>query len=251
MFHKTGSIVFFAMEHLGVVDEEELDHVCSERETALDRPLHQWEREIIHHHLRNESLKAVSREERLHIPGFDKVICFSFGSHLLDLLIVKEIKAVRNRFDVLKRRPDFDDMILPARKVARTAAERKATSRSGRTPEQVDKERADSSVRVVTHRAGGLAESRKRDVRAGKRKYQGSSVYSGDALRNSEILEGSFIVECLRQKRDTGKRQNVLARNASWPDNPRSAARRAAQDLVLKNKAMYCIRIDLMNPSEK
>ena len=60
------------MEHLGVVDEEELDHVCSERETALDRPLHQWEREIIHHHLRNESLKAVSREERLHIPGFDK-----------------------------------------------------------------------------------------------------------------------------------------------------------------------------------
>ena len=38
------------MEHLGVVDEEELDHVCSERETALDRPLHQWEREIIHHH---------------------------------------------------------------------------------------------------------------------------------------------------------------------------------------------------------
>ena len=44
------------MEHLGVVDEEELDHVCSERETALDRPLHQWEREIIHHHLRNERL---------------------------------------------------------------------------------------------------------------------------------------------------------------------------------------------------
>ena len=28
------------MEHVGVVDEEELDHVCSERETALDRPLH-------------------------------------------------------------------------------------------------------------------------------------------------------------------------------------------------------------------
>ena len=85
------------MENLGVVDEEELDHVCSERETALDRPLHQWEREIIHHHLRNESLKAVSREERIHIPGFDKVICSCFGSHLLDLLIVKEITAVRNR----------------------------------------------------------------------------------------------------------------------------------------------------------
>ena len=112
------------MEHLGVVDEEELERVCSERETSLGRPLHQWEREIIHHHLRNESLKAVSREERLHIPGFDKVICFSFGSHLLDLLIVKEIKAVRNRFDVLKRRPDFDETILPPRKVARSGAER-------------------------------------------------------------------------------------------------------------------------------
>ena len=126
------------MEHLGAVDEEELEHVCLERETALDRPLHHWEREIIHLQLRNESLKALSREERIHIPGFDKVICSSFGSHLLDLLIVQEIKAVRNRFDALKRRPDFDDMILPARKVARTEAERKAKSRSGRTPEQVE-----------------------------------------------------------------------------------------------------------------
>ena len=132
--------LFFAMAHLGVVDEEELEHVCSERETALDRPLHQWEREIIHLQLRNESLKAVSREERLHICGFDKVICSSFGSHLLDLLIVKEIKAVRHRFDNLKRRPDFDEMILPARKVARTRAEREAKRKSGRTLEQVDKE---------------------------------------------------------------------------------------------------------------
>ena len=112
------------MEHLGVVDEEKLDHVCSERETALDRPLHHWEREALHLHLRNESLKAVSREERIHIPGFDKVICSSFGSHLLDFLIVQEIKAVRNRFDALKRRPDFDEMILAARKVARSGAER-------------------------------------------------------------------------------------------------------------------------------
>ena len=97
----------------------------------------------------------------------------------------------------LKRRKDFDEMILPARKVARTGAERQARRRSGRTPEQVDKERADDRVAKVTHRAGGLAESRKRDVRAGKSKYQGSSVYSGDALRNSEILEGSFIVDQL------------------------------------------------------
>ena len=112
------------MAHLGVVDEEEIERVCSERETILDRPLHHWEREALHLHLRNESLKAQSREERLHIPGFDKVICSCFGSYLLELLIVKEIKAVRHRFDNLKRRPDFDEMILPARKVARSGAER-------------------------------------------------------------------------------------------------------------------------------
>ena len=45
------------MAHLGVVDEEELERVCSERETVLDRPLHHWEREVIHLQLRNESLK--------------------------------------------------------------------------------------------------------------------------------------------------------------------------------------------------
>ena len=114
------------MAHLGVVDEEELDVVCSERETVLNRRLHHWEREVIQLQLRNKNLKAVSREERLHIPGFDKVVCSSFCSHLLDLLIVQEIKAVRNRFDALKRRPDFDEMILPAKKVARTGAERQA-----------------------------------------------------------------------------------------------------------------------------
>ena len=37
-----------------------------------------------------------------------------------------------------------------------------------------------------------------------------------------------------RRKRDAGKRPNILPRNASWPKNPRSAARRAAQDLVLQ-----------------
>ena len=88
-------------------------------------------------------------------------------------------------------------MILPAKKVARTGAERQARRRSGRIAEQVHKEGADQRVDMAAHRAGGLAESRKRDVRASKRKYQGSSVYSGDALRNSEILEGSFIVDQL------------------------------------------------------
>ena len=33
-------------------------------------------------------------------------------------------------------------------------------------------------------------------------------------------------------KRDIGKPPNVPAGNVSWPDDPRSAALRAAQDLV-------------------
>ena len=45
----------------------------------------------------------------------------------------------------------------------------------------------------------------------------------------------------------TGKCPNVLARNASWPDNPRSAARRAAQDLeaqiVQTYKFLRCSQI--------
>ena len=141
----------------------------------MDRPLHHWEREALHLHLRNESLKAVSREERLLTPGFDKVICSCFGSYLLDLLIVKEITAVRHRFANLKRRPDFDDMILPAKKVARTGAEREAKRRSGRTPEQVEKENEEERARLVDKRAGGLAESRKRDVRAGNEEIFGES----------------------------------------------------------------------------
>ena len=57
-----------------------------------------------------------------------------------------------------------------------------------------------------------------------------------------------------------GKRHNVLARNASWPDNPRSAAHRAAQDLVnempkigqisMKKWPFYCHEWHVMGPTE-
>ena len=110
--------------------------------------------------------------------------------------------AVRNRFNVLKRRPDFDEMILPAKKVARTGAEREAKRRSGRTPEQVEKEREDHRVRKVAKRAGGLSQARKEDVRAGQRKNKDTEVFSGDALKTKEITEGNFIVEPLTGGRD-------------------------------------------------
>ena len=50
------------------------------------------------------------------------------------------------------------------------------------------------------------------------------------------MISIQFELSSRGEKRDTGKRLNVLARNASWPNNPRSAARRAAQDLVIINK---------------
>ena len=52
-----------------------------------------------------------------------------------------------------------------------------------------------------------------------------------------------FKLSSRGEKRDTGKRPNVFARNASWPDNPRSAARRAAQDLVFE---VYGLGMELL-----
>ena len=62
------------MEHLGVVDGEELERVCSERETALDRPLHHWEREVIHLYSGPtiQSRSAARRAAQDLVPEIDK-----------------------------------------------------------------------------------------------------------------------------------------------------------------------------------
>ena len=65
------------------------------------------------------------------------------------------------------------------------------------TEEQAEKENADARVRMVAHRAGGISDARRVDVRAGRKKNQGSSVYSGDALKTKQITEGTFFVEPL------------------------------------------------------
>ena len=119
-------IVFFiVMAALGMVEEEEIQQVCSMRETILGRVLQDWERKVVGAHLQNEKLKAMNQEERAHVPNFDKVITFMFVRHNLNILMEKVIKSASNRFNALKRRPDFDESILPARKVAKSAAERK------------------------------------------------------------------------------------------------------------------------------
>ena len=91
---------------------------------------------------------------------------------------------------------------LTPKRPALSGAERQARRMSGRTPEQVDKERADKRVGMAALRAGGLSQSRKEDVRAGQRKNKDTVVFSGDALKTKEITEGNFIVEPLTGGRD-------------------------------------------------
>ena len=83
-----------------------------------------------------------------------------------------------------------------------SGAERQARRKRARTSDQVDKERALQRVCMVAHRAGGLSQSRKEDVRAGQRKNKDTEVFSGDALKTKEITEGNFIVEPLTGGRD-------------------------------------------------
>ena len=127
-----------------------------------------------------------------------------------------QIKLKNRRRDM----SDYDDRLLikpsaksVAERVAKTRAtrgkkkdttgtERQARRRSGRTPQQVDKERVDSRVGMVANRAGGLSAARKEDVRAGQRKNKDTAVFSGDALKTKEITEGNFIVEPLTGGRD-------------------------------------------------
>ena len=78
-----------------------------------------------------------------------------------------------------------------------SGAEREARRKSG-----LSKERAVQRVCMVAHRAGGLSQSRKEDVRAGQRKNKDTAVFSGDALKTKEITEGNFIVEPLTGGRD-------------------------------------------------
>ena len=91
---------------------------------------------------------------------------------------------------------DFDQRLL-IKLPGRSDTERKRMRRMMRSEEQVENENADARVGMVAHRAGGISDARRVDVRAGRKKNQGSSVYSGDGLRNQEILDGTFIVDQL------------------------------------------------------
>lgn len=91
---------------------------------------------------------------------------------------------------------DFDERLLIKLKV-KSDAQRQARRKEGRTMEQVEKDRSGQRVCMVAQRTGGLTDERRSDVRAGRKKNKGTSVFSGDALKTKEITEGSFLVEAL------------------------------------------------------
>ena len=98
---------------------------------------------------------------------------------------------------------DYDDrLIIKPKSSAKSGAEREARRQSERTSDQVEKEKEDKRVGMVSQRAGGLSQARKEDIRAGWRKNKDTAVFSGDALKTKEITEGNFIVEPLTGGRD-------------------------------------------------
>ena len=118
------TLLFTVMAGVVAVEEEELQRVCAMQENTLGRLLKDWERKLLAADLRNEKLKALSREERAQIVDFDKVIFSMFASHKLNILMDKVMKSASNKINAMKRRPDFDNNILPPRKIPKTQAER-------------------------------------------------------------------------------------------------------------------------------
>ena len=117
-------------------------------------------------------------------------------------------RKLQNFINHAKKR--LQDPLFIIKKVpAQTPAQRREAARVRMaTPEQKEadrvrlgtpEQREAARVRIVVARAGGLSEDRKRDVEAGRIKNKKSSVYSGDALRNNEVFQGTFIIPALEE----------------------------------------------------
>ena len=117
-------------------------------------------------------------------------------------------RKLQNFINHAKKR--LQDPLFIIKKVpAQTPAQRREAARVRMaTPEQKEadrvrlgtpEQREAARVRMVVARAGGLSEDRKRDVEAGRIKNKKSSVYSGDALRNNEVFQGTFIIPALEE----------------------------------------------------
>ena len=145
-------------------------------ERELDRQLTKEEHEFVDAQLQMrgiQSIKAANRSDEQ-----------SMRFRKLQNFINHAKKRLQDPLFIIKKVP------------AQTTAQRREADRVRLgTPEQ----REAARVRIVVARAGGLSEDRKRDVEAGRIKNKKSSVYSGDALRNNEVFQGTFIIPALEE----------------------------------------------------
>ena len=158
-------------------------------ERELGRQLSKEEHEFVDAQLQMrgiQSIKAANRsdEQSMRLKKLQNFINHAKKRLQDPLLIIKKVPA---QTPAQRREADRVRMATPEQKEADRV-------RLG-TPEQ----REAARVRIVVARAGGLSEDRKRDVEAGRIKNKKSSVYSGDALRNNEVFQGTFIIPALEE----------------------------------------------------
>ena len=158
-------------------------------ERELDRQLTKEEHEFVDAQLQMrgiQSIKAANRsdEQSMRFRKLQNFINHAKKRLQDPLFIIKKVPA---QTPAQRREAARVRMATPEQKEADRV-------RLG-TPEQ----REAARVRMVVARAGGLSEDRKRDVEAGRIKNKKSSVYSGDALRNNEVFQGTFIIPALEE----------------------------------------------------
>ena len=174
-------------------------------ERELGRQLTKDEEEFVASQLEQkaiQSIKAAKRsdEQSMRLRKLQNFINHAKKQLQNPLLIIQKAPA---KTMAQKKASSRATMSTPEREAQKEATrvrmatpeQREATRVRMATPEQ----REAARVRMVVARAGGLSEDRKRDVEAGRIKNKKSSVYSGDALRNNEVFQGTFIIPALEE----------------------------------------------------
>ena len=171
-------------------------------ERELGRQLSKEEHEFVDAQLQMrgiQSIKAANRsdEQSMRLKKLQNFINHAKKRLQDPLFIIKKVPA-----QTTAQRREADRVRLG------TPEQREAARVRMATPEQKEadrvrlgtlEQREAARVRIVVARAGGLSEDRKRDVEAGRIKNKKSSVYSGDALRNNEVFQGTFIIPALEE----------------------------------------------------
>ena len=171
-------------------------------ERELGRQLTKEEHEFVDAQLQMrgiQSIKAANRsdEQSMRLKKLQNFINHAKKRLQDPLFIIKKVPAqtTAQRREADRVRLGTPEQREAARVRMATPEQKEADRVRLATPEQ----REVARVRMVVARAGGLSEDRKRDVEAGRIKNKKSSVYSGDALRNNEVFQGTFIIPALEE----------------------------------------------------